>query len=303
MDILLMKIIEFSPFYNEQDIFSVKKSESLKWVDRLVITESTKNFKYKDKSLCFSDSECENIEYLVIDGKSDFIDCYWGVTKKWPFFRIKSGAWRNEKYQRDYPANNIEIDDSDILIFSDVDEIIDSQYADEIVEMTKKYGIVTVKLKFMMFYANLESYNWHEVWPGSPQHYAYRVFFMTGKKYKKYKGQINNIRRLGESGKLYSDVMCFPIFAGFHYSWMGGVKSVIDKMGAYAHTYDDHGKELLAAKNEGRLEAYIEDFLKHGKSFFPNHILKLHSSGTFCVLEGMRALIQKKKYLVLSNEN
>lgn len=65
------------------------------------------------------------------------------------------------------------LSDDDIVILSDIDEIIDSRYLDEIIHEVRKRGIVTIKLCFTLFYLNLVSTNWG----GAP--ISYRLFIMT----------------------------------------------------------------------------------------------------------------------------
>ena len=70
-------------------------------------------------------------------------------------------SWHNEAVQRNCACNykNL-VGDEDIVILSDVDEIIDSRFSDQIVNEVKKRGIITVRLHFTLFYLNLFSKNW-----------------------------------------------------------------------------------------------------------------------------------------------
>ena len=58
------------------------------------------------------------------------------------FFKIKSGSWMNERVQRNYPQTWYQSMMTISYVFSDIDEIIDSNYTDDLVKLTKKLGII-----------------------------------------------------------------------------------------------------------------------------------------------------------------
>ena len=201
-----MKIDECSLYYNEDDIVRLKVDEGKKWVDFFCFSESDYTFKYGYKGYNFSQLD-SNIIYKKLDGASvfkqrDFI----GLTRKFPFIKRKSAAWYNEAIQRNFSCEGLELNDDDVVILSDIDEIIDSSYAEYLLDLVKKHKIITVKIHFTMFYLNLWSTNWHEVWPGSPKDYAYRVFLIQGDYFKKMNISSNKLRDLGQQGKLFNSV-------------------------------------------------------------------------------------------------
>lgn len=270
-----MKVYEFSPFYNENQILKLKHSESKVWVDKLFVTESNCDFKKNRKEYYCDEGGLSKVEHLKLNGIEEFKEKRFGLSRRYPYLKFKNNGWVNERIQRDSQVelSGINVEDGDILVFSDVDEIIDSRNAEYLIDMVKIMGIVTVKLRFYCYYFNLLSENWHEVWPGSPPDYSYRVFLMTGRHYKKLKGRVDQLRKKGEGGRLYNEVACFPFYSGFHYSWMGGAEAVKSKLKAYAHDLDDHDRSVVNAYNQEDFERYIVDMLKNGGSLFPNHRL------------------------------
>lgn len=58
---------------------------------------------------------------------------------------VRDTAWYNEGVSRNYSLWNSNYKDDDILILSDIDEIIDSKYADEIIDAVNHYGVITIK--------------------------------------------------------------------------------------------------------------------------------------------------------------
>lgn len=269
-----MTVYECSPFYNEFDLLNLKVSECKDWVDVFSVSESDYTFKYKHKGYLLSD---EGILHQKVNGKKEFSEEYFGLKRTYPFFGMKSSAWRNEGVQRNRACENLILKDDDVVILSDIDEIIDSRYFEELLDIVKKKKIITVKLHFTMFYMNLFSTNWHEVWPGSPEDYSYRVFLISGDYFKKNKINSNVLRRLGEGGKLYNEVYCYPKIAGFHHSWLGDYQAVHNKMNAYAHDVKDHGSGIVGAANENSIEQFIKEKLQRKESIFNGHNLEVKS--------------------------
>jgi hypothetical protein len=160
---------------------------------------------------------------------------------------MKSGAWKNEAYQRNYSTIDLEPAADDIIILSDIDEIIDSRKADYLIGMVKKQKVISVKLEFTMFYMNLFSTNRHEIWSGSPKDYAYRTFLMTGDYFNIMRFTPDKMRHLGESNKFANSIFCPEDFMGFHHSWLGDEDAIYQKLMSYAHDIGDHGSEVQSA--------------------------------------------------------
>jgi molecular chaperone DnaK len=96
------------------------------------------------------------------------------------------------------------------LSTSDIDEIIDSRFSEELIRYVNKYGITTIKLHYTLYYFNLFSKNWV-----GPPDYSYRVFLMSGEYFKRNSVNSNLLRKAGERGDLVETVKCFtssPLF-------------------------------------------------------------------------------------------
>jgi hypothetical protein len=271
-----MKIYDFSPFYNENFVTSIKTEEHSSWVDEFHIIETNRTFQNVLKEYNYSIKESNLVKYHKIDVTSEFISdsLFKKIKRKIRFLTgctdsvefgkcyVEQAAWLNEAYQRNYASliiDKINLQDDDILIFSDVDEIIDSRNKDIIIEKVKKHGIVTGKLHFTMFYLNLFVQNW-----GGAPDYSYRTFIMTGEYYKKMNVTLDMLRKAGERGKLEGIVYCMDEFIGFHHSWLGDSDFVQNKIMAYAHT--EH--------KQFNTKDYLNNCIKNGKSFIPNVILE-----------------------------
>lgn len=265
-------IYQFCSFNNEHLIADINAKENYKNIDKLYIIEANRNFHGNIKTLNYNyKKKPNNVEYKILNTEKKFVkNNIWGkfyLSKyKFSFSKYKKEfmchpTWYNEAIQRNYYLELIDINDNDIYIFSDIDEIINNKYFDEVIEKTKKYGIVTGKLHFSLFYFNLFSKNW-----GGPEGYSYRLFSMTGKYLKNMQISLDQLRKLGEQGKLIDEIYCLDDYIGFHHSWLGDEKFIKNKIEAYAHVSEHKGISSMD---------YIKECLKERKSIFPGHIIEL----------------------------
>lgn len=263
-----MKIYEFCPFYKEQLIADIHIKESKKWVDEIHVTETNRTFQYAPKDFVFNNHE--GAVYHKVDAKKLFkpnrhfvpnIALHCSRSTKRIF---RNSSWYNEAIKRNLASSFVDFDDNDIIILSDIDEIIDPMYADRIVEEVKKRKIMTIKIHFTLFYFNLFSRNW-----GGPADYSYRISILTGKEFRdKWKKDSDWLRKLGEGGKLTDQVYCPDEFMGFHHSWLGDEKFISEKLNAYAHTEHKEFNDLN----------HIKACLREGRSIFPGHELEVNNS-------------------------
>lgn len=270
-----MKIYEFCLYYNEADALGIKQREASRWIDELHLCEATQTFRARDKPSNLAASD-DFTKVHIFDSKARFHPEYkWGVSRYAPFFRKKDMARKNETLQRNFVHEVLAPEDDDIVILSDVDEIIDSRHADEIVEAAKKHGVVSLRIHHTLFFLNLYSTNWHEIWPGSPQDYAYRIFVMTGKHFRTMKYTSDRIRRLGEWGKLGGEVHLMEGMRGFHHSWLGDEKAALAKLKAYAHHMDHHSAELVDSNTGEASVEKLGQMIREGRSIFPGNQLEV----------------------------
>ena len=155
-----MKIIECCPFFKENLISEIHINESTKWVDEIHITECNMTHQYGKKDFFFEHESLAKVHYHKLDATKLFLKPrkfipYIKLIEKpdWHRKLFKNTSWYNEGMQRKnfLPPFN----DDDILILSDIDEIIDSRFSKEIIDEVEKRGIVTVKFHYSVFYFNL----------------------------------------------------------------------------------------------------------------------------------------------------
>jgi hypothetical protein len=281
-----MKILEFSPFNNENLVANIKAIENSKWINELHITESNKTFSYHDKEYCL-DSRTRNlvnVKYHMLDGNVSFIKPGYGLSRNFPFFNFKHRRWVNEAIQRNSMVpDNIKIQDSDIIIVSDIDEIINPRFSDEILMHAKQRGIVTIKMYNTVHYVNLLSSC------GGPKDWSYRVFIMTGAVYKNMNISVDQLRKKGERGQICNEVYCLPFFAGYHHSWLGDMDFLINKFNSYSHHPSEfNSKILMSDSNEFDVD-YIKNCIANKKSIFNDgEILEILNSDLLDSVESLR---------------
>ncbi len=280
-----MKIYDFSPFNNENIICEIKSFENKKWMDQTHIFEFDRTFQNVEKLYNFNLHVDNKLIYHKIPASKLFVD---DTLKAKVKRKLKSlsgtgiiefgdgyvvgNAWLNEAIQRNYSQKiieNIRIDDDDILIFSDVDEIIDSDNREEIIKEVYKHGIITIKLSLTTYYFNLKLKN-----IGGPEDYSYRVFIMTGKRYKSLNVTIDMIRKAGERGRLVGLVYCPDKILGVHHSSLGDIDFIFNKLKSFSHI------ELKKYTNKENIEELIknnESYLEGSSTFVDNKMKQLSS--------------------------
>ncbi len=275
-----MKIKLCCPFYNENLVAKINIAEASKFVDEIHLTECNKSFKYKEHNYCFEkQSDNKKLFYHQIDGNKLYKrprkyipHIFLNPISKWMNHICFDTAWYNEGVSRNNSLWNSEYSDEDIIILSDIDEIIDYKYFDEIIESTKKYGIVTINIYFTMFYFNLFCNKW-----SGPQKYSYRIFCVRGDiMRKRFFNDSDFLRKQGEQFHLLDEVKCLDGMRGFHHSWLGDEKFVVNKLKSYAHTMDNHSLELY--DNAGNININtIKQHIQNGISIFDNSKLEINN--------------------------
>lgn len=269
-----MKIYEFSPFNNENILCDIKSSENNQVVTELHITEFNKTHTFLDKDFNFHQKKdyLSNIFHHAMDGKILFKKPSYGLSRKFPFLRKKNHAWWNDSIQRNIASSFIEFEDDDIIILSDIDEIIHKDSMYKIISDVIKFGIITIRLHVTFYYLNLFLLN-----GAGPPNFSYRVFIMTGKYFKKMQFTPDKLRKMGEAGKLTDQIYCSDEISGFHHTFLGDEKFIANKLKAYPHSIDDHHPNLF--KKNGDVDInYLKYCLQNRVSIFgDNHKLEVNN--------------------------
>lgn len=246
-----MRIHEFCPFFNENKVAEIKIKEDSHWVDELHLIEANKNFSYEDKAYAFDTSlVTSQVRYHQIDVPNlfrrpapdqvyfDLQRCRAHLFDAWYWeLCCHNSGWYNEAVQRNYcTALRDGVEDDDIVILSDLDEIIDSRQADRIITAVKQHQVVTIKLYYTIGYLNVFAQSNH----GAP-YFSYRVYILSGRYFRNMPFTADYLRKKGIAEGLYEEVYCLVDFAGFHHSWLQHQDKAFTKMQAFAANIRDKG--------------------------------------------------------------
>lgn len=277
-----MKVYEISNYLNESLILDIKSENNKKFVDEFHVVESNATYRYNKKKFNLK-KKYSHIFHHKIDGLNLFYKPFPRLTRAFPFVDFNKYSWLNERVQRDYLLDKLKkkINDDDIIIISDLDEIINFNFFDKIKFFVKKKDIITFQFHQTMYYFNLFNNSKN----GGPDNWAYRTFVMNGKYFKKIKS-IEKLRIEGAANKLLNEVYCEKKIMGFHHSWILS-NNLLYKLKNYSHTISEH----LAIKKKLN-EKIIEDIVNSKQNISSGTHLNINSE-----IKLLRTVENKRKKL------
>ena len=261
------KIYDCFMFNNEIDLLDIRLNILNKYVDYFVIIESAETHSGVKKKLEFDIEKFSEFRNKII----------YGVIEKFP---ENFSAWEKENYQRNYIAQFLnKADDDDFIIISDLDEIPNLE----------NINLENVNEKIIIFQQRLFFYklNFGELipsWHGSrcikKKNLRNPQWLRNLKTFKKYK-----FFRLD---KIYFSTNYEHNFrvienGGWHFTWMGDIKFIKNKLKSFAHTelnkLEINNDEFLGncIKNMKPVEQKQKlelQKLSLNKDFMPEYILK-----------------------------
>lgn len=254
-------------YFNEKDIAYLRIKELYNSVDYFVINEATKTHQGQNKELSFwKDERLQEFKDKIIyspielDGRYDHI-----LPKYFPDGII--GAKEHEQRIRLYEQlEKLNLEDEDVIMISDCDEIPNRNIFEDIKNKLKKNLAIALNQMFFVHYINV-----------------YTNKNVTGTvciKYKKLKEINNQTNNMAfQIARRDKDFIPRLENGGWHYSYMGGAKSVSQKV---VSTYD--GNLNSQWKTEEASKQLIENTIKTKNSPFsqmPLEILDLNIRDRF----------------------
>lgn len=228
-------VVDAFTFYNELDILEARLYELFDVVDYFIIVEGVKTFTGLDKELYFEQNLHKFEKYL-----SKIIHV---VAKNFP---ITDNAWDRERYQRNYidiGLKNLNLCNDDIVIISDVDEIINSDLIKKIINYEVDIlddNIYSVEMT--LYYYSLE-YSANRKW--------WHVKLLKYNKYLQYNNP-DAIRNLD-----YNSII---VDGGWHISYYGDNNFIRKKL----ESFSEQQTNTLKNKNED----FLNECISNGKLFF-----------------------------------
>lgn len=240
-------------FFNELDLLELRLFELNDVVDKFVLVESNKTFQNKSKPYYFEENKERFSKYLdkIIHIK---------ISKTPNFIPIINpfSPWKLEENQRNSVLLGLKnCNENDIVLISDVDEIPNAKVLKDCLErgVDKIYGL---KMHMFMYYFNnklvydkLSGMSQDESKTGIWHCAALLPYhLLKGKKPNKIRRTIMRTKRRGEVYKIIPN-------SGWHFTYMGGVQAIIDKIESFSHS------ELNNEKYKDRDR--IEELIKSGQ--------------------------------------
>jgi len=237
-------------FCNELDLLEIRLNELYEFVDKFVLVESHKTFSGQSKPLYYLDNKRRFMSFAdkiirVIVSNYDRIDI--------------NNSWQIEKYSRNYILQGLEkCKPDDVIMLSDVDEIPRASTVQEYLYTTE---IKTIEHQLSYYYLNCVC----GAWKGT-RVFHYGHLLVTCADLEQYRHTNGNIIKNG----------------GWHFSYLGGVKAIQQKIYSYAHTELNreeftNAKHITACMNKpcdlfGRSQHKYK-FVPLDDSF-PKHVVK-----------------------------
>ena len=249
-----MKLIDCFMYFNEKDVVYLRIKELYDVVDYFVINEATKTHQGQDKELSFwKDDRLQAFKDKIIyssielDGRFDIL-----MPKFFPDANI--GSKEHEQRIRLFEQiEKLNLDNLDTIMISDCDEIPNKNIFEEML----KHPLVALNQMFFVHYLNI-----------------YTNKNVTGTVVCKYEGlkYLNNMYFGMGLQLLRRDKDFMPRIenGGWHYSYMGGARSVSQKV---VSTYD--GNLDSQWKTEQASLSLIQDSIKSKKSPFSSEPLDI----------------------------
>jgi beta-1,4-mannosyl-glycoprotein beta-1,4-N-acetylglucosaminyltransferase len=240
------KIIDCFLFYNELELLKFKLKELNDIVDYFVLIESKYTFVGNEKELYYEKNKEMFSEYN--DKIIHIIHDHNATLENGAREDGLPSAWNNEKEQRFYGTKGIaqlDLVDDDLIILSDLDEIVDKNTLIKIKEEGLKEPISCLEQD--MYYYNLNN-KLEEKW--------YRSKIVRYDKIKEYFDKSPNIFQTIVQPEYNPDgkhIGKYPIIknGGWHLSFFGGVGMIKNKIKNFSHTELSHfGDESYDKINE-----------------------------------------------------
>jgi len=262
-----MKLFDCFTFYNELDLLEIRFNELYDAVDYFILSESTIKHSGDPKPLYYKENKerylkwADKIIHIIVD------DAPPPTVSLKPFYgldaRLGLGRWRTERYQRNALSKGLDGCSSidDIIFVSDIDEIPNKDKFDEIINLINNHGYACFIQKLYLYYLNGYVSN---DWRGT-----------IGCNFQSFKSMFNNkadnLRRLDNYkirvlNRINIKSHPFVKDGGWHFSYLGGIEKVLDKMESTPH---------LEHINNSKNIDQILSIINNGKDIYGRENMKI----------------------------
>lgn len=242
-------------FFNELDLLEIRLNELDGVVDKFVLVEADRTFQNTKKPFIFEENKERFSKYLhkIIHIKLTKYPLFIPVIN--PF-----SPWKIEFFQRDSVVKGlIDCKPDDIIMISDVDEIPNPEVIKNQLDkgVNKIYGL---KMDMFMYYLNNKliydggsNMSKEESKDGIWHCTALLPYKLLKKKPYRIRKTIMRTKRRGEVYEIIPN-------AGWHFTYVGGAKKIVEKLESFSHT--EYNLDEFKDINK------ISELIKKGKDLF-----------------------------------
>jgi beta-1,4-mannosyl-glycoprotein beta-1,4-N-acetylglucosaminyltransferase len=218
-------IYDCFPFFNELDLLEIRLHEHTKFADKFIITEANKTHSGIIKPFLFE----QNIKrYKQFKDKIIYLKLIYDDNNL-PPTNLRQGhdlTCRRDDLQKDFPRHylhSINLKDDDIIVNSDLDEIVDAQKIEQIIKLLDNHSIIKCLQKTLVYKFNILLQD-------------YDVTGFDGPKISKW----NYMKRYNWTDlRLHLGEEQYPVKCGWHFTYIGeNARSVLIKLKSYSHWND-----------------------------------------------------------------
>jgi Glycosyltransferase family 17 len=226
------KIYDCFLFFNELDVLEIRLNELYDHVDAFVLVESIETFRGNPKPLYYLNNQ---ERFKQFSDKIIHIIVYENF--------VTDNPWNRENYQRNQIMRGLfQCSAKDIIMVSDVDEIVRAKKLPEILDMIYRKNIYPVRCHQPLYRYYLNSFDNSITW--SCGTYVTKFSDLVHK-------DLDHLR--SSRGDFFHIEN-----AGWHFTSMGGLTSFIAKMESFSHS-DFDTPEI---KNQSYINKYMSDYCK-----------------------------------------
>lgn len=219
-----MKIIDAFTFFNAVDVLKMRLRLHYNYVDAFYICEADRTYSGLPKTYIFEqykhefETWADKIHYIKYEAKIDGLD--FSIKDKEQNLNFDSPAWIMEFNQRNELKEHIECDDGDLVIITDMDEFIDPKVLVYLRhnDHQRQWDEARLNMSFHHYYMNC-------IQPGKIWTHP---FMAIGSRFKEL-GNISRHRHLAGMKFFFPD-------AGWHFSGLGGIDALLEKIVSTSHT-------------------------------------------------------------------
>ena len=250
-------------FFNELDLLEIRLNVLKDVVDKFVLVEATRTHTGRPKPLYYEENKAryaafaDRIIHVVVD---DF-----SAAEGLPTVREK--AWAVENIQRNAIARGlIGAKPNDIIIISDLDEIPKPEAVRQAVGLP---GVTRLGMKIYNYFLNLHDYSTSQ-WMLATQVLSYGTFCnpLTYRGFEFGEFVIRSVNTC-PSATMIRFLKSHRTFrnAGWHFSYLGGVEAIRNKVRSIAHTEFDTERTVTDEWIKARIAAGEDLFCRGDRCF------------------------------------